>query len=483
MEIVRHGIEAELLDPPEEESNQLGFPPLERREMSTDWHWAMAVYETAKRLAVAERLPFNQANDAFWIEVFGRHNRDGGNGRAKVRAFIRIWNREANSGRVPPLQFPPLPSRKSKEYRLREEVWPARYQPGLRAIRSWLEDSFVKGRGRKQKNRQVSVEQQIGNLLRFGGFFANVEGEDLSLLSWDSLFTTDRVLRFIFFTDPEAAKKRNGHRYSSGLTQESHLNTFIVLLRGPLQLPERGDEIENLKKQFLFERKRPSIREDLTPNDFYRCARLMVEKAGLEDVAGHFIAASILRRDALFIALNTLFPRRVDIWDRLVLGKHVIVPEGGLPRLNLWKEESKPEKADQILEIPPELAGLVRQYLNVDRPRLLGDRTDTGKFFVGQGGEALKKGSPRAIFRARVREFLRLNMGSHALRKIWTPRYLDFSHGDYLTVMAILDTSMRNIVNAYRDGQDRLAAKDFVDTTERLWADIQNGGGKHDPAE
>lgn len=479
LKIVEWAIEAGLINPAPDAAVKLGFPEFLRREMTRDWRWAEAVWETVTRYAVARRVKFEKADADFWAAAFDRHIGSRSAGRAEVSCFIRVWNQEAEVGRAPVIKFPSLSSRKPQSYRLDENLWPANLQSGLRSIRSWLEDSLVKGRGTRQKQRKVSVDQQINNLLRYGGFLANVEGEDLTALSWDDLLTAERVLRFIFFTDPQAEEKRNGHRYSSGVHQESHLNTFIDFCRGPLQLPDRARELENLRAQFIFEKKRAPIGADLCPNDFFRCSRLMVEKARKEEEAGHLITASTLRRDALLIALNTLFPRRVDLWDRLKIGKHVVVPAVGPPSLNLWREESKPGKADQVLEIPEELIPLLRHYLEVDRPRLIGEAEDHGFFFVGQGGGAVKKGTPRAVFRARVQEFLRVNLGSHALRKIWAPRYLDYSNGDYMTVMAVLDTSMNNILNAYRDGQDRSQAKQFVQTADRLWVEINNQGGPH----
>lgn len=479
IKIVGWAIEAGLINPAPDAAAKLGFPEFRRREMTRDWRWAEAVWETVTRCAVGRRVKFAKADSDFWAAAFDRHIGSRSAGRAEVACFIRVWNQEAEVGRAPVIKFPSLSTRKQQSYRLDENLWPANLQPGLRSIRSWLEDTIVKGRGTRQKQRKVSVDQQINNLLRFGGFLANVEAEDLTTLDWRDLFSVDRVLRFIFFTDPVARERRNGHRYSSGVHQESHLNTFIDFCRGPLQLPDRARELENLRAQFLFEKKRPPIGADLSPNDFYRCVRLMIERARKEEEAGHFITASTLRRDALLIALNTLFPRRIDLWDRLLIGKHVVVPAEGPPSLNLWREESKPGKADQVLEIPEELIPLLRHYLEVDRPRLIGEAEDPRFFFVGQGGGAVKKGTPRAVFRGRVKEFLGVNLGSHALRKVWAPRYLDYSHGDYMTVMAVLDTSMNNILNAYRDGQDRTQAKQFVQTADRLWDEINNHGGPH----
>jgi hypothetical protein len=471
-QIVRWGIERGYIEAPEEAINDMGFPEFRRQAITAEWRQAEVVYATAKRVAATRNVRFAEADSDFWLEAFGCHMKSRRSGRSEVNTFRRVWEVEAAAGRVPRIAIPMLPSKRPVPYRLAEADWPAAYQTGLKTTRSWLEDSIVKGRGRKQKKRPISVEQQINNLLRFGGYFANIEHEDISILTWADLFSIDRVLRFLFFTDPKAKKKVNGHRYSSGITQESYLNTFIDFCRGPLVLPEKAFEIENLRKQFLFEKKRQPIRGDLTPNHIFAAANRLLERAAQRDQVGHHVMAAILRRDALLIVLTMLWPRRVDLWHRLELTRHIQIKEGSPIRICLWREESKPEKADQVLEIPPEVEGLFRHYLKVDRPIIIADQKDDGKLFVAEGGSGVKHDTPRVTFRIRMKEELGFEIGTHALRKIWTPRYLDYSDGDELTAMAILDTSMKNIVSAYRDGQDRCAAKDFVDTTDQLWREI-----------
>jgi integrase len=480
LQVIHWGIEQGLIPPSPTVAENLNFPNLARQEMSSEWRQAMSVYETALRIAGAKGTPFSKTNDKFWSKVFDSHSKSRISGRSDVTAFIRVWNREAEAGRVPEIDFPSLPSRKPAEYRLHEKDWPDTFDPSIAEIRQYYEDSIVKGRGRKKKMRSVSVNQQVSYLLRYGGYFFNEKGEDISTLGWDGLFSADRVLEYLFFTDPEAAERKNGYRYSSGKTQESILVAFIDLLRRPLGLAERASEIENLKKQFVFETKRPLIPEERNPDEIFGVAVSLAAKADELEGQGHLVRAAIHRRDSLIVALTMLWPRRIDMWHRLSLAKHVRREDESPIRICVWKEETKPNERDQVLEVPPELDGLFRHYLEIDRLRIIGSEKDDGFLFVAEGGQGAKRGTPRAAFRNRMKEYLGVSMGSHALRKIWSPRYLDWSGGDYLTVMAVMDTSLRNIINNYRDGQDRNQARDFVDNTNRLWNDLLNGGNQNE---
>lgn len=480
LQVIRWGLEQGLIPPSAIVAGSLDFPNLARQEMSSEWGQAMSVYETALRIAGAKGTPFSKINDTFWSKVFDSHSNSRVSGRSDVTAFLRIWKREAEAGRVPEIDFPALPSRKPAEYLLREEDWPKNFDPSIAEARTYYMESIVKGRGRKKKMRPVSVDQQISYLLRYGGYYVNVKGEDISSLGWDGLFSADRVLEYLFFTDPMAAERKNGYRYSSGKTQESILVAFIDLLKRPLGLPERAVEIENLKKQFIFESKRPLISEERNPDEIFGVAVSLAEKADELEAQGHLVRAAIHRRDSLIVALTMLWPRRIDMWHRLSLVKHVRMDNGSPIRICVWKEETKPDERDQVLEVPPELDGLFRHYLEIDRPRIIGSGKDDGSLFVAEGGQGARRGTPRAAFRKRMKEYLGVSMGSHALRKIWSPRYLDWSDGDYLTVMAVMDTSLRNIINNYRDGQDRNQARDFVDNTNRLWDDLLNGGNQNE---
>lgn len=478
LQVIRWGIEQGQIPPSSKVAEDLGFPPFFRQAMTAEWGQAMSVFETALRIASAKGTPFAKANDKFWSKVFDSHYKSRVSGRSDVNAFIRVWNREAEAGRVPEIEFPSLPSRKPAEYRLHEKDWPETFDPSIPEIRKYYEDSIVKGRGRKKKLKPVSVNQQISYLLRYGGYFANEKGEDISLLTWDELFAPERVLEYVFFTDLEAAERKNGYRYSSGKTQESILVAFIDLLRRPLGLPDRAVEIENLKKQFIFETKRPLIPGKRNTDEIFGVAVSLAEKADELEAKGHLVRAAIHRRDSLIVAMTMTWPRRIDMWHRLTLAKHVRMENGTPIRICVWKEETKPDERDQVLEVPPELDGLFRHYLEIDRPRIVGSCKDDGFLFVAEGGQGAKRGTPRAAFRNRMKEFLGVSMGTHALRKIWSPRFLDWSDGDYLTVMAVMDTSLRNIINNYRDGQDRNQARDFVDNTNRLWNDLLNGGNQ-----
>jgi hypothetical protein len=480
LQVVEWGIGRGLIPPSPKVAENLDFPNLRRHEMTAEWRQAMSVYDTALRIASSKRTPFSKANDKFWSKVFDSHSKSRASGRSDVNAFIRVWKREAEAGRVPKIEFPVLPSKKPTEYRLHEKDWPDTFDPSIAEIRRYYEDSIVKGRGRKKKMRPISVNQQISYLLRYGGYFFNEIGEDISSLGWDGLFRAARVLEYIFFTDSNAAHRTNGYRYSSGKTQESILFAIIDLLKGPLRLQERAAEIENLKKQFVFETKRPLIPEERNPDEIFGVAVSLAEKADELEAQGHLVRAAIHRRDSLIVALTMLWPRRIDMWHRLTLAKHVRLENGSPIRICVWKEETKPDERDQVLEVPPELDGLFRHYLEIDRPRIIGSCKDDGFLFVAEGGQGAKKGTPSAAFRNRMKEFLGVSMGTHALRKIWSPRFLDWSDGDYLTVMAVMDTSLRNIINNYRDGQDRNQARNFVDNTNRLWNDLLNGGNHND---
>lgn len=483
MKIVTFGLERGLVSALHCSGQVLGFPDysIEGRKGSV-WRRTLWVWGRLIAFAVGRNVHVSDLDRTFFLEFYDVIMSERGYdlGRRDLRWFIRTVRADVGAGLLPQIELPALPSKKAQAYSFPIEDWPASFQPGIAAIRDWLSGEIVEGRSRK-KVREVSARRDLKHLELLGGFAFKIRGREPMAHSWASLLDSDLVMEFLLWTDPAAEECSKDGIILSGTYQDGLLSTYLRLCEGPLRLPETACALKNLRFRFAFESKRTGPPSDLSPDIFFRCAIQLIAKAEFSAVRGQTIGAATYRRDALLVALLGLFPRRTDTAHRITVDKHLILPAAGLPKIAVPREETKPAIRDSILEIPQELVPLFHRYLYEDRLILLGVRASDHKaFFVSQGGAPFSLGNARSILRRRMLEEMGLNIGPHSARHSWTPRFLLWSQGDYLSAMAVLDTSLNHIETAYRDAQESERAASYFEKTERRWNQVKNERGSTD---
>jgi hypothetical protein len=484
MKVVRLGLEKGWLIPSDGVGKDLGFPELVRTSNDSRWPRAQFVWDRLVRFAVAKQTSIDQINNEFLMDFYRRVIEERGDlGRRDLRWFLEIMEVERTAGRFINLSFPALPSKRKKNYALPLEEWPENYQEGIDRIMKWLMNDLVEDRGQRPRLRNASAQREIQSLEQIGGYVVNVLKLDMRRLNWKTLFSYDQVFDYLLFTDPGAEKHSRKGKILTGVYQQGLLDSYIRLMDGPLKLPEVCTSLKNLRFRFLFREKREGPPQDLTPNSFFQTAKRLISIAADLEKEGRLVDASIHRRDALILALFGLFPRRTSTFHRINLGSHVILRDGELPRLTIPREETKTAQRDSVLEIPLELLPLFWVYLLEDRTRLLGGNEDPkGPLFISQGGSPFCPDNARSIVRRRMKEVLGFNIGPHSARKVWTPRFLLYSNGDYLSAMAILDTNLAHVEKAYRDAQEQNRAERYFEETTRTWEKVKakrmNGNGR-----
>jgi hypothetical protein len=471
--IINWGLQNGWLEPPSSAGADLGCPPLIRQAMTPRWSRTLWVWNRLIAFAQAKRKLFSNWDEDFMHEFYDTLlSEPRENGRVDLRWFVETVRVEILAGRVPAFALPDLPSKKRARYRVNLDQLPSQFKEGVERVREWLNGELVEDRGNKQRVAPSTAREVLGVLARYLGHMVDHLRIDLAKHSWGSVFTREWVMDWILFTDPTAASKASDGKIPTGITQASNLYHLATMVAGPLSLPEVAKEIESLRYRFLFDKKRKGPPDWLTPDHVFKCAMALVEAAKLKRRQNHLTEAAVLMRDAVFMAFMALFPRRVSVYGKLTIRHHLILRDDTLPQLWLPLEETKPRERDSLLEIPTELVPLLIHYLHIDRPQLLGTKPDPGTFFIAQGGEAMDGASLNIVFRRRMIEFVDFDGGPHSTRKTWTPRFLDWSGGDYLTAMAILDTSLEFIEGFYRDAQERNRAPKFTKFADEQWIEL-----------
>jgi len=114
------------------------------------------------------------------------------------------------------------------------------------------------------------------------------------------------------------------------------------------------------------------------------------------------------------------------------------------------REETKPGVRDLQLELPAELRGLWRLYVDRARIILLANERST-KLLIAQGGAPMSDSAIYAIVVSRSEEVLGTRHNPHQARKALATDHGRWSGGDYLSPSAVLDSSPLTLQRHYVD--------------------------------
>ncbi|WP_084536602.1 tyrosine-type recombinase/integrase [Azospirillum halopraeferens] len=130
------------------------------------------------------------------------------------------------------------------------------------------------------------------------------------------------------------------------------------------------------------------------------------------------VRAAVHFRDGLFIALLTWRPKRVGSIAALELGSGVMLDAAGVPE-SIRLTRTKNGRVDEG-PVPDALKPALKVYLEVYRPILLLDASQTNSLFVTQQGKPLSQEGLRGIMVRRTQEEFGIAITPHLFRTFYS---------------------------------------------------------------
>lgn len=155
----------------------------------------------------------------------------------------------------------------------------------------------------------------------------------------------------------------------------------------------------------------------------------------------------------------TFVPLRLGNFAGLRIDRHLIFRSDGTLAIHVPGEEVKNGR-DLDLEVPHEVAGHVRLYLDRFRPRLIEGASPW--LFPGKDGGPKHITTLREQLKKAVREGAGVTMTPHQIRHIVGKLFLDQRPGEHGTVASILaHASTRTTIASYTGGETKAANRHF----------------------
>lgn len=176
------------------------------------------------------------------------------------------------------------------------------------------------------------------------------------------------------------------------------------------------------------------------------------------------IEAALEARDLTIVVVAALTALRVGNLAGLTLGRH-LSEVGGAFRIEIPAAEMKTRR--HFTTILPDLGTpLLRAYLDVWRPALLGDHPDDGALWRRGDGRPLDRAAHTALFQRVTRALTGMATGPHAVRHAAATGLLTDDPGDLARAAAALGHKNGRTVREFYD-------RSGSDGVHRVWGAIR----------
>lgn len=395
------------------------------------------------------------------------------NWRACWREFRACWLSCVEDELVPDLDIPPPPGKKPGAYKIPMEELPTQLRQQLERVRAKLLGSELGDRLVRPMD-ESTVDLQTGTVLRLLGYLKREKGYDLTSFSLSDALMLQNAKALIAFTNQRwrdrSGATREGQDPGIGAYEYGQLLQLAAVVRYGLRdsalAAEYAEECRFAKKSV--QERREAMKEIGCVNDYLGVACDLIERSRAVPTH-HQMTRAILVRDALIFGLQSVFADRLSVLAALAIGEHIREGKDGTVLVCIPKEQTKPGIRDLVRELPAELHGLWRQYLDRSRPALLGRRRDHGHLWVAQGGGPLTSGAIYAAFERRCVEQLGVRHNPHQTRKALATDYHHWMPGDSLTLSAVIDSSPHTHERYYIHVEQRGMIRMFDEATRDPW--------------
>lgn len=452
-------------------------------------HWredprALTVYKLLVAEMAISGTSVDWIDDEFLAHFLDRLPDRISSWRACWSAFVKRWISLTRDGVLPEMELPLPSSARPSRYAVHVEDLPSALQAELMQVSLNLEGASLAERLGSQPLDGSTVVLVLGTIRRLLGFLIKELGVDPCTLTLSGALSLENARALVQFTNERSiakleapdATKRNG-RTAIGEYQLGVLRQLAAAAR----LGLRDTELHaQYSEEVRFAAKDARVRRECRKepghvDDYYRVAVALTERAlaNLNRNAMTVTQATLLR-DGLIFALLAAHGYRRTVMAGIHLTENVRVSADGSVTICVPLEDTKPALRDMQLELPQELRGLWRLYVERARPALLcGNRTQS--LLVAQGGGALSDSAIYAIVVARSEEVLGARHNPHQARKGLATDHGLWSNGDYLSVSAVLDSSPLTLQKHYADLQGEKRIARFDEATSSDWQRAKGG--------
>ena len=454
-------------------AKRLDMPP---RMVFAEWTEAPKAL-TAYKALLAEmaisgvsREDLDQRFLAKFLERLPDHMRDW---RGGWREFRNRWQVLVEEGDLPDIDLPAPPNKKPDTYKVDMAKLPDSVRRQLDSVRQRLLGTVLQDRLSTPMD-ESTVDLQIGTVLRLLGFLQREQGWDLTSTNLPAALALKNAKALVAFTNARWAQRNDvGVDVTEpgiGSYEYGQLLQLAAVVRDGMRETALADEYAEearFAKKMIQER-REALKNFGSVNDYLGVAGDLVERSRAVPVH-HSITRATLLRDALIFALQSVYADRLSVLTALTIGEHIREGESGDVLVCLPREQTKPGIRDLVRELPTELYGLWREYVESARPILLGRNRDHRRLWVAQGGGAMTSEAIYAAFETRCLEHLGVRHNPHQTRKALATDYYGWSGGDSLTLSAVVDSHPLTLERNYIQHKHEHAIRKFDKATAGPW--------------
>lgn len=471
MGALRWAFAEKLIVVPPERATQLGLLAADQFAGWRDAPRALSVYKLLLADAAIGGTRIEDIDEEYLTQFLEQLPSRITDWRSCWSAFSKRWGLLADEGVLPDLELPQPRSNRPAGYAAREAELPPGLQRELRTATTRLRGESIAERAGSAPLDDSTTDLVMGAVLRLLGYLEKVHGLDMARMSLAEALRLENARALVEFT---------GERYYArlGISAERDAAGRIVIgeyelgiLRQLAAVVRLGLRDEQLHAEYAEEvrfaavgvRNRREQRKSPGAVDDYYCMAATLTERALHQVTQREMTPTIAVaiRDALIFALLAAHGYRRGILAGLDLKKNIRHASDGTVTVCVPREITKPGIRDLQLELPRELRGLWRLYIEEARPLLLcGKRAHA--LFIAQGGRPLGDDAIYAVVVSRSEEILDAQHNPHQARKALATDYGLWSGGDYLSASAVLDSSPLTLQRHYAElrREERIASFD-----------------------
>ena len=401
-------------------------------------HGMVSAYLRFRRWAIRERVGPAELTPAHFTRWWEGELNDGHllQPRMIYNCLCKFWAEEVETGRLPRVEIPALPSKNRAPYTLPLGEWPARLRKEYEEYRSWATAPIARNRPARAKQTERTANQRLEVLKSYVGYLFREKGVDLAELGFADLFTEEWVTSFLLWRIDTSRK---------GVPNETHVNIvafFTGIVRNYLSVPyEQHKWLHELRAQ-VERQVRTGVPVDLpTYEELERVADgLREERLAARANSRHVTPSrqrwqALMARNELIVRLLLSRPLRSGNLRGLQIGR-TLVTRDGVWWIDIPAEDVK-NGQPLAFQWPEDLVELLEAFLKEHRPHLL-NGSDSDVLFPTRKGTPMDEKNLLHMVQAACRRHIGKHMTVHSFRDVVATYMLAKAPGALPLVSALL---------------------------------------------
>jgi hypothetical protein len=431
-------------------------------------------------------VDFTEADLAGWREAFIHAGRSGGYGTDLKNRFKKAIYDAGLAERLPQIVFCPC-DRKYFGIRISKLLEPLRKE--ILNLLEWKTATFVPGRPRRVKNRQVSAKSLRWVLCYLAGFVIRIKGGTPNSLA--DLLSQEMVTGFAeWCLNQRKVKARTVHNALGRICGlrcypplASHDFSWLLPLMEQLPIEDYSHVKERKQRRWVafdeLARIPDQIRREATAYadisqrkraEMMACAVLIQWLATLpwrqrnlrECKLGSFASGGNLSKEEVLPQMA----RSTEVEQVLKTN----------PRALLWQFYFRPDETKNGRAVrgilPRQLVPALEEYIQRYRGVLVGNRPDPGTLFVGYWGSPMISNDVSRVVGDLTHKYTGRRVNPHLCRDVYATQYLDERPESYLQLSKILwhwdpNTTTKIYGAGYDESHGARSAEEWLDKRKK----------------